>query len=736
MKDMSHAKRFENSLEHLMAELERVDLRIRLRVWRNRQRNAQADDDEFRGLYISEEEIDALMGEPALVQDGDDIQIAADDPSSASLRRLENQIALKKSQSLADGIPLRLCELADDFGLNPFEVDTLLICLLPEIDTKYERLYAYLHDDVTRKRSTVNLVLECLLDQLDDRMAGRSAFEPQAPLIAEQLVRLDDDVSSRSSSLLAKNLRIESRIANYLLGSDQIDPALSAYANWVMPSLGMENLVLSDSLTLQLSRLASTLKHDSISPLLYIQGPYGIGKKTIAEVLCRDIDSLLLMVDVAGILGGDLPVQQAIMLAFREAKLQRAAICLDRLDLLVSEDRALTARLGDVIGRIGHFHGPVFATGEATWQPGSALGERGFARIIVDFPSYDERRRLWDVFLNGRCATALAEDLDEIADKFRFTPRQIKDAAVTACNLSSLRSEDQLSTIDLYSACRAMSNQKLNLLARKIAPKYRWEDIVLPQDQMAQLRETTNYVKYRHIVFGQWSFDRKLSLGKGLNVLFAGPSGTGKTMAAEIIANELGLDLYKIDLSTVISKYIGETEKNLDRIFTEAQNSNSILFFDEADAVFGKRSEVKDSHDRYANIEVAYLLQKMEEYDGIVILATNLRKNLDEAFARRMHFSVEFPQPEEPDRRLIWQGVFPQEAPLSENVDLNFMARQFKITGGNVKNIALGSAFLAASDGGIIQMEHLIRSAKREYQKIGRLCTETDFGPYFKWVRG
>jgi SpoVK/Ycf46/Vps4 family AAA+-type ATPase len=219
-------------------------------------------------------------------------------------------------------------------------------------------------------------------------------------------------------------------------------------------------------------------------------------------------------------------------------------------------------------------------------------------------------------------------------------------------------------------------------------------------------------------------------------MLFAGPSGTGKTMAAEIIANELGLDLYKIDLATVVSKYIGETEKNLNKIFKEAWDSNSILFFDEADAIFGKRSEVRDSHDRYANIEIAYLLQKMEEYQGIVILATNLRKNLDEAFARRMQFSVEFLLPEEPDRYQIWQRVFPKEAPISEDVDLNFMARQFKVSGGNIKNIVLGAAFLAAEDGGRINIEHLIRATRREYQKMGKLCTEADFGEYYDLVKG
>jgi SpoVK/Ycf46/Vps4 family AAA+-type ATPase len=207
-------------------------------------------------------------------------------------------------------------------------------------------------------------------------------------------------------------------------------------------------------------------------------------------------------------------------------------------------------------------------------------------------------------------------------------------------------------------------------------------------------------------------------------------------MAAEIVANELRLDLYKIDLATVVSKYIGETEKNLDRIFKEAEDSNSILFFDEADAIFGKRSEVRDSHDRYANIEIAYLLQKMEEYQGIVMLATNLRKNLDEAFARRMHFSVEFPFPEEADRFRIWQKAFPEAAPLSEDINLAFMAQQFKITGGNIKNIALSAAFLAAEDGGAITMPHLIHATKREYQKMGKLCTEADFGGYYDLVKG
>jgi SpoVK/Ycf46/Vps4 family AAA+-type ATPase len=321
-------------------------------------------------------------------------------------------------------------------------------------------------------------------------------------------------------------------------------------------------------------------------------------------------------------------------------------------------------------------------------------------------------------------------DLAALATKFKFTGGQIQDAATMARNLACLRDAKtaRINTHDLYEACRLHSNQKLSALARKITPKYQWGDIVLPADRLEQLREICNHVKYRERVYGEWGFDRKLSLGKGLSVLFAGPSGTGKTMAAEIIAGALGLELYKIDISMVVSKYIGETEKNLSRIFVEAETSNAILFFDEADALFGKRSEVKDSHDRYANIEIGYLLQRMEEYEGVVILATNFRKNMDEAFVRRLHFTVEFPFPNEGDRRQIWQGIWPEDTPRHPALDIDFMARRFEITGGNIRNIALAAAFLAADDGNVITMNHLLHGTKREYQKMGKVVAENEFG--------
>jgi SpoVK/Ycf46/Vps4 family AAA+-type ATPase len=313
-------------------------------------------------------------------------------------------------------------------------------------------------------------------------------------------------------------------------------------------------------------------------------------------------------------------------------------------------------------------------------------------------------------------------DAGDLAGKFRFDSSAIRGALAAAENLARWRSpqERQITMADISAACRLQSAPRLGSLARKIDPRNTWREIVLPADQTAQLKELCDQARHRHRVYGEWGFEGRLSLGKGLNALFSGPPGTGKTMAAEVIASELQLDLYKIDLSQVVSKYIGETEKNLHHIFSEAAMSQAILFFDEADALFGKRSEIKDAHDRYANIETGYLLQKMEEYEGIAILATNLRENMDEAFVRRMRFIIEFPFPDQQHRRRIWEVIFPEEAPLSQEVDMDRLARDIKLAGGNIRNIALAAAFYAAADGGRILTLHIEQAARREFQKLGR----------------
>ncbi len=283
----------------------------------------------------------------------------------------------------------------------------------------------------------------------------------------------------------------------------------------------------------------------------------------------------------------------------------------------------------------------------------------------------------------------------------------------------------------LAPAVRRLAGGHLDGLARRIRPHRTWLDLVLPPDQEGQLRELAGRHRRRGTVYGEWGFSPLPSTG--VVALFAGPSGTGKTLAAEVVAGDLGLDLYKVDLSAVVSKYIGETEKNLERIFDAAAAGDLVLFFDEADALFGKRSEVSDAHDRYANIEVAYLLQRLEAYDGMVVLATNLQRNIDPAFSRRICVAVDFTAPEEPQRRAIWERALPATAPVGD-LDLDFLARQFKVTGGVITGAVLGAAFRAAEDGSPITMEHVVLSLRREFQKLGRLRTEAEFGPWFDLV--
>ena len=271
---------------------------------------------------------------------------------------------------------------------------------------------------------------------------------------------------------------------------------------------------------------------------------------------------------------------------------------------------------------------------------------------------------------------------------------------------------------------RQQGEVRIGLMATKIEPIHRWDDIVLPADAVQQLRELCDRVVHRERVLEEWGFACKLSLGRGVAALFSGPPGTGKTMAAEVVANALGLDLYRIDLAGVVSKWIGETEKNLDRIFAAADDANAILFFDEADALFGKRSEVTDSHDRYANVEVSYLLQKIEEYEGIAILATNTTDNLDEAFLRRLSSVIRFPFPDVEERLRIWAGIWPDATPLADDVEWQRLAREHSFSGAEIKNVALAAAFFAAEAGEAVTMNHVLHAVRREYEKAGKSYAE------------
>jgi MoxR-like ATPase len=717
---------YTSSLEHVLAELERLDLMVRIQVWRARQ---QHDDEQGLSAFcIPETEVDGLLetaiGTPpwAAVP----LPTEARETLQARLDEMAAEITQRTLDGLRDGVYLRLVALTQLFGLSTFDLDVLLACLAPEVDRRYERLYAYLHDDVTRRHPTVDLVLDLFCPELEARLAARTRFNAAAPLFRHRLLRRPDDGSARWPSLLGTALQLDPRVARYLLDDDEPDDRLAAVARVVEPATGLDDLVLPPAVRDRLARLVEHARTGGDDLVLYLQGGYGVGKRSTAGGCARALGLGLLVVDGARLAATTVDeLADLVRLVDREARLQGAVLCWEDFDALLAEDKR--THLATVLGVLATHPGPTVLAGEATWEPRDALHGVSFVRVELPAPGAAERLALWRAALDTDVDTDV--DLAEVAGRFRLTGGQIGDAAATARNLALARAPAavEITQDDLHAACRLQSNRKLGELAQKVIPKYTWDDIVLPADQLEQLHEIYDQVQYRAVVYDTWAFDGKLAMGKGLNVLFAGPPGTGKTMAADVLAGALGLDLYKIDLSSVLSKYIGETEKNLGRLFDEARTSNAILFFDEADALFGKRTQVRDAHDRYANVEISYLLQRMEEYEGVVVLATNLRKNMDEAFVRRLHFTVDFPLPDVDDRRRIWHQIWPAPTPLDPALDLEVLAREVQVAGGAIRNIALAGAFLAAADGGVVTMRHLHHATQREYQKMGKVRTNREF---------
>jgi AAA+ superfamily predicted ATPase len=659
-----------------------------------RQQEAQG---EYQGLFISEQEVDRLLG--AL---GD-----------------------CRSEKRQDNFGSRLDALRHAFQLSDLDVDALLICLAPEIDLGYQRLYAYLQDDVTRRHPSLALVLDLLDLAPQAKGHARQRLGPHGSLVRHGFVELFADAGQHLPPLLGKFLRADDGIVSYLLGSDEVDWRLAPYAIYVTPRAILADLGCPSDLKQRLLAMTQQAVTRPGLTLAYFQGARGAGKRTIAESLCREVGAGCLLVRTPRLAALDAGESlKMVRLAVRESRLRGLAPYWDRFDAVLGDDKEVLREA--ILKELSGFPGLAILSGEAPWEPGAAAGAASFVRVEFPRPSYAERLELWSGVLNGTRTAEL--DLEALANKFRFSGAQIRDAAATAKSRAGWRNPvaPEIGMGDLYEACRLHSQTRLSELARKIRPHQTWTDIVLPPDRMEQLREIASHVKFRSLIYDEWGFGRRLSLGKGLNVLFAGPSGTGKTMAAEIIAGDLGLEMYKIDLSSVVSKYIGETEKNLARVFAEAETSNAILFFDEADALFGKRSEVRDAHDRYANIEIGYLLQRMDEYEGVVILSTNLRKNMDDAFARRMQFVVEFPFPDAADRQKIWEKIWPAETPRDPALDFPLLARSLEIAGGNIRNIVVAGVFLAAAEGALVGMPHLLRAARREYQKMGMLVAESD----------
>ena len=586
--------------------------------------------------------------------------------------------------------PSALDVLCTTFDLSPFERDVLVWCAGVELDARFTTL---------NEAPTFSRAFAAFPE------AHWSASAPHATLRYWRLIEIGN-----GATLTQSPLRIDERVLHYLTGLRETDERLSG---WIEPLSATSDLLPAQQAVADgvaaIWRQAATA---SATPIVQLGDGDRHTQRAIAAAVCRAVD-----LEAYTLIDQPLPATAAEFAALlrlwdREAALSRSALIVE-VDHRDEHDSAQLARLHYFIT---HTRSPLIVSGAAQrLTPPRSL-------LQIDLPALTaaEQHTLWQQAL-GAAAPRLNGQLDRLIAQFRLSPVQIR--AATADAQQHARIPDDLSAA-LWTACRRQARPQLDDLAQRLEPRATWDDLVLPERAKQTLREIAAHVRQRETVYEAWGFSARSLNGLGVTALFAGDSGTGKTMAAEVLANELHLDLYRIDLSQVVNKYIGETEKNLRRVFDAAETGGAILLFDEADALFGRRSEVKDSHDRYANIEVSYLLQRMEAYRGLAILTTNMKNALDAAFLRRLRFVVHFPFPDARQRAEIWQRIFPAATPTAQLLP-DRLAR-LNVSGGSIRNIALHAAFLAADARAPVQMEHLLQAARSECAKLEKPLTDAE----------
>lgn len=573
--------------------------------------------------------------------------------------------------------PAAIDTLVTSFGLSSFERDLLLLCAGMELDGEQA------------EAPTFSLALAKLPSP------NWYAITPAGPLRYWRLLEL-----GQSDAVTRAPLKIDERVLHYLTGITYEDVRLQSFIAPSPAALEMMPRSHCEAAT----RVA---EHLSTGTVVQLTGENHPDKLAVASLACT-----LLGIGLGTLRAEDLPPvlerETLSRLWEREAVLSSSALLVDCEEM---ENRRAVSAFVEAL------RGMVMVAGRESVR----TSVRSSLRVEVPRPSVPEQKTIWQEAL-GPAQESVNGHVDAVIAHFHLGARGI--AAASHQVKTAAAQGQELAPELLWEACRQQSRTRLDGLAQRMETKATWDDLVLPEAEMHTLRDIAQQVRFRTKVYEEWGFSHKSSRGLGISALFAGPPGTGKTLAAEVVANDLRLDLYRIDLSQVVSKYIGETEKNLQRVFDGAEESGAVLLFDEADAIFGKRSDIKDSHDRYANIEVSYLLQRMEAYRGLAILTTNMKSLLDTAFLRRIRFIVQFPFPEHSQRTEIWRRIFPSSTPV-QNLDANKLA-SLNVAGGHIRNIALQAAFLAAGNGQAVTMRHLLQAARAEYTKLEKPLAEAE----------
>ncbi|WP_280871819.1 ATP-binding protein [Streptomyces sp. MJP52] len=674
----------------MWARLRAVEERVRHAVAVRRAADPDPDDP-YRGQYLTPEAVARVLDEPG------GLGVPGHEPWQPP------------AGSVLGGLAAR-------FGLSPLDLDLLLVAVAPDLDARFERLYGYLNDDLTRRRPTVGLALE--LCGLPPAGSGRFRLAAGAPLVEEGLLTVTEPERPPLSRVLA----VPDRVTAHLLGGTRPDARLAGLLGEAHEDPAADPA--------EVRRAAAAAGTGTGLVHLRTRGGDAEG---LAVAALRAAGLRPLVLDAAALARhpGDAPGSARV--AALEARLTGAGVVLGPLEALPGEPAERARILRTVCGALRGV--PLLTHGSGGWDP--AWAPDSPVVLTVPPPSPERQAARWLHALDRVTGTGTgmgsgSGDVGELARAVaahRLDSAQLRRAADVAVRTAALAGRP-VGPDDLRAAVRAQNGAGLDRLARRVEPGVGWDDLVLPPATRRRLRELALRARHRDQVLGQWGMRPGGGRGRGVIALFAGESGTGKTMSAEVVAADLGMDLYVVDLSTVVDKYIGETEKNLERIFTEASAVNAVLLFDEADAIFGKRSEVKDARDRHANIESAYLLQRMESFDGIAVLTTNLRANLDEAFTRRLDVVADFPVPDPGQRLALWDRCLGDRLPRADDLDLGFCADRFELAGGSIRSCAVTAAYLAAETGEPLTMRQLITAVAQEYRKLGRLVLQSEFGPH------
>ena len=633
----------------------------------------------------------------------------------------EEENRTPRESSAATLGPFALDTLCSAFDLSSFERKILLTCAASEFDSRFPAIYAAAHKDPRRSQPSFSLAFTAFPD------SHWTALSPARPLRHWKLIEV-----LGGDSLTGSPLRVPERVLQYLAGVPCMEERLLPL---VKPVPVPAELVPSHrAIAVRMTAVWSQSAAQRAIPVIEVCGDEVVAKRALAAATCALLGLQLHVITAAAIPRSVAEMDTFLRLWEREAALSSSALLLDCDETEGSDSWPA----GELAWFMEQIRSPLLVATRSSRR----CGHRPIVLFEVNKPTASEQIEIWKSELSAR-VPAVNGEVEPLVAQFNLSSNTIRLAADQATtregaaqqpgdldnsaplNSAHLNSANVEGLAEhLWEACRQQSRPRLEGLAQRIEPVSSWDDLVLPEKQKETLSTVAIHVRRRSMVYREWGFASKSARGLGISALFAGPSGTGKTMAAEVLAADLRLDLYRIDLSQIVSKYIGETEKNLRRVFDAAEEGAAVLLFDEADALFGKRSEVKDSHDRYANIEVSYLLQRMEAYRGLAILTTNRKSAIDQAFMRRIRFVVEFPYPEPAQRAEIWRRVFPSSTP-TENLRIDRLAR-LNAAGGHIRNIAMGAAFLAADAGQPVRMAHLLTSARSEFAKLEKPLTDSE----------